>query len=74
MGFDYGKLRGRIIEKYGSCRAFGAAMGHSGVWVSTRLNNVVPWSTDEIKDACAPDKLDIAPAEIPAYFFTPKFR
>ena len=74
MGMDYSKLRGRIIEKYGSCKAFGAAMGHSSVWVSTRLNNVVPWSTDEIRTACAPDKLDISPADIPAYFFTPLFR
>lgn len=74
MPFDYSKLRGRIIEKYGSCKAFGAAMGRSKVWVSTRLNNVVPWSTDEITEACEPEKLDIAPEDIPTYFFTPKFR
>lgn len=74
MGFDFSKLRGRIIEKYGSCRAFGVAMGRSPVWVSTRLNNVVPWSADEIAQASAPDKLDIAPEAIPEYFFTPKFR
>jgi len=73
MAFDYSKLRGRIIEKYGSCQAFGVAMGRSKVWVSTRLNNVVAWSTDEITEACEPEKLDIAPEEIPVYFFTPKF-
>ena len=74
MGFDFRKLRGLIVEKYGTCKAFGAAMGHSSVWVSTRLNNVVPWSSDEIAEACKPEKLDIAPEEIPDYFFTPKFR
>ena len=74
MGFDFLKLRGRIIEKYGSCKAFGAAMGRSGVWVSTRLNNVVPWSSAEIAEVCKPDCLDIAPEDIPAYFFTPLFR
>ena len=74
MAFDFGKLRGRIIDKYGSCKAFGVAMGRSKVWVSTRLNNVVPWSSDEIVEACKPERLDIAPEEIATYFFTPKVR
>lgn len=73
MKFDYSKLRGRIVEKFGSCTKFAASMGKSKVWVSHRLNNVVPWSTDEIAEACKPERLDIAPEEYSCYFFTPKF-
>lgn len=71
MAFNFSKLRGRIVEKYGSCGRFAAAMGHSKVWLSSRLNNVVPWRADEIRDAAA--LLDIAPEEIPKFFLTPKF-
>lgn len=73
MPFDFSKLRGRIVEKFGTCGNFATTMGKSKVWVSTRLNNVVPWSSDEIAEVCKPEKLDIAPEEIPDYFFTPKF-
>lgn len=73
MKFDFSKLRGRIVEKFGTCAKFAASMGRSKVWVSTRLNNVVPWSADEIAEACKPERLDIAQEDIPYYFFTPKF-
>lgn len=71
MDFDYSKLRGRIVEKFGSCARFAAAMGRSKVWLSSRLNNVVPWRAEEMREAAA--LLDITPEEIPAYFLTPKF-
>lgn len=71
MAFDFSKLRGRIVEKFGSCARFAAAMGHSKVWLSSRLNNVVPWKAEEMREAAA--LLGIAPEDIPAYFFTPKF-
>jgi hypothetical protein len=74
MPFDFSKLRGRIVERFGTCGNFAAAAGKTAQWVSTRLNNVVPWSADEIKAVCEPDLLDICPEDIPAYFFTPKFR
>ena len=74
MPFDFSKLRGRIVEKFGTCERFAGAMGKSKGWVSTRLNNVVPWGADEIKRACEPDLLDIPAESIPAYFFTPEFR
>lgn len=74
MQFDFGRLRGRIIEKFGSCAAFAESIGRSSVWLSNRLNNVVHWASDEIAEVCKPDRLDIPPEEIPAYFFTPKFR
>lgn len=74
MEFDFSKLRGRIVEKFGTCANFAEAIGKSSVWVSNRLNNIVFWSTDEIRDVCLPHVLDIPKDEIPAYFFTPKFR
>ncbi len=74
MPFDFSKLRGRIIEKYGTCEKFATAMGKSKTWISTRLNNAIPWSTDEIREVCDPRLLDIPADEIHVYFFTPKFR
>lgn len=71
MAFNFSKLRGLIVEKYGSCDKFAAAMGHSKVWLSSRLNNVVPWRASEIREAAA--LLGIAPEEIHVYFLTQKF-
>lgn len=71
MAFDFRKLRGRIIEKYGSCDKFAAAMGRSKVWLSSRLNNIVQWRAEEMREAAA--LLDIDPEEIPRYFLVPKF-
>ena len=71
MAFDFSKLRGRIVEKYGSCDRFATAMGRSKVWLSSRLNNIVQWRGEEMKEAAA--LLDIAPEDIPLYFLTPKF-
>ena len=66
MAFDFSKLRGRIVEKYGTCDRFAAAMGHSKVWLSSRLNNVVQWRSQEMREAAR--LLDIPAGEIPAYF------
>lgn len=74
MPFDFNKLRGRIVEKFGTCTNFAISLGKSKVWVSTRLNNVVPWSGAEIAQVCKADCLDIPAEEIPTYFFTPLFR
>lgn len=70
MIFDFSRLRGRIVEKYGTCDSFAAAMNHSKVWLSSRLNNLVQWRADEMRAAAA--LLDIPPEEIPAYFLNPK--
>jgi hypothetical protein len=67
MPFDFSRLRGRIVEKFGTCEAFAARMGRSKGWISTRLNNVVPWGSDEIKEAA--DLLGIPSEEIHEYFF-----
>lgn len=70
MAFDFRRLRGRIVEKFGSCDRFAAAMGRSKVWMSSRLNNVVQWRAEEMREAAA--LLEIPAEEIPAYFLTPK--
>lgn len=72
MAFDFSRLRGRITEKYGTCEGFARAMHRSKRWLSARLNNTIHWQADDIHRAC--ELLGIPAAEIPAYFFVPKFR
>lgn len=72
MAFEYSKLQGLIIEKFGTRSAFAEALGWSDSKLSARLNNVVPFSTVEINQACT--LLSIADEDIAAYFFTPKVR
>ena len=72
--FDLSKLRGRIIEKYGTCAAFAAAVGLPESALSNRLNNKVPIDAEEIILWSRPDVLDISPEEIHVYFLTPKVR
>lgn len=74
MAFDYSKLRGRIIEKYGTRKAFAAAAGFSEPALSARLNNLVPFKTGEIMKICAPELLDIPAQEVTDYFFKPEVR
>lgn len=71
MRFDFSRLRGRIIEKFGSCEAFAAAMGRSKVWLSSRLNNAVQWRSAEIRQAA--ELLEIPEEEIPRFFLVRKF-
>lgn len=72
MRFDFSKLRGRIVEMYGTNASFAEAMGQSKAWLSVRINNVVHWAADDIMKAC--ELLHIPAEEIPIYFFTPEFR
>lgn len=72
MEFDFSKLIGRIVERYGTRSAFAADNGYSESAVSYRLNNKIPFDADEIYRLCLPEKLDIQPEDIPTYFFTPK--
>lgn len=71
MVFDFSRLRGRIVERYGSCDRFAAAMGRSKVWLSSRLNNAVSWRGPEIREAA--ELLGIPPEEIPSFFLNQKF-
>lgn len=70
--FDYSKLIGRIIEKFGSRRAFADAYGVSENTMSRKLSQKMKITTDDIIAWIAPNFLDIPVEEIPAYFFTKK--
>lgn len=72
MPMDYSKLKGRIIEKYGTRTAFADAIGMTMESLSRRLNNGANFKADEYIKAC--DLLDIPPKEMHLYFFTPKLR
>ena len=74
MEFDFSKLEGRIIEKFGTRAAFGEAAELSPPALSGRLNNKTSWSCDDIYHVCQPHILDIPPYQIGMYFFTPKVR
>lgn len=70
MPFNHDKLRGRITEKFGGQASFARHINWAESALSNRLNNKVNFDDDEIYLFCLPENLDIAPAEIPAYFFT----
>lgn len=70
MSFSFAKLRGRIIEKYGSQTAFVKAFGVSENTFSQKMNNKVRFSGDDILRII--ELLDIPKNEIGEYFFTEK--
>ena len=72
--FDFSKLRGRIVEKFGTCAAFAAAVGLPESAISNRLNNRVQIDAEEIILWSRPEILDIPAEEIHVYFLTPKVR
>ena len=67
--FDYSKLIGRIIEKFGTRRAFAEALGISENAMSQKLTGKMAITTDDIKKWCLPEFLDIPCDEIGVYFF-----
>ena len=72
MAFDYSKLRGRIREVFSTQKAFADALGMSTVSLSSKLNNRVEFSQEEINKSCV--LLNIEAANIPVYFFTVKVK
>lgn len=63
----YRKLRGRIVEYYGTIQAFAAALGISREMASRYLNGKAKFSTDVMdRWACI---LYIGRSEYPDYFF-----
>lgn len=72
MKFDFSKLLGRIIEKYGTRSAFATAMGMADSALHNRLTNKIHFDAEEICLAC--ELLDIDAQDIPVYFFTPEVR
>jgi len=70
MAMDYSKLRGRIVEKFGSMRAFSTALGTQVQQVSRKINSDVGFTKEDIFRWC--ELLDIQTEEIGIYFFTLK--
>lgn len=70
--FDYSKLIGRIIEKFGSRKAFAEACGFSENTISKKLSGKMGITTNDILNWCSPELLDIASSDIPEYFFVLK--
>ena len=64
----YAKLRGRIVEKFGTIGKFGEAVGLSGVSMSKKLTGSTGFSQADIIRWC--ELLDIDLADVGAYFFT----
>jgi hypothetical protein len=67
---SYAKLRGRIIEKFGSQGAFAAAMEWREALLSAKLNNKSEWAFAEVMKAC--ELLEIPLSEAHLYFFCTK--
>lgn len=70
MEYDYSKLRGRIIEKFGTIGNFQKHLDVSNVVVSKKMNNRVRLSHDDITQWA--DLLEIPLEQIGVYFFTRK--
>ena len=67
MQYDYAKLKGRIIEKCGTQKAFAQAENISENSLSAKLGNKREWTQDEIRKGV--EILEISPEEIGQYFF-----
>lgn len=68
MPYDYSKLRGRIVEKFGNGKNFSKEIGLSERSLSLKMNGKISWKQSEIVKAC--EILCIEQLDIPAYFFT----
>ena len=71
-GFNYKKLKDRIISKYGSMTAFASAAGCTTASVSLNLSGKNQFSQTNIVQWCG--LLDISEKDIPPYFFVSKVK
>ena len=69
MSFNYSKLEGRIVEKFGSRRAFAEAYAVSENTMSRKLNGKSAISTSDIIRMSSEDFLDIPAEMYHEYFF-----
>lgn len=67
MALIYNKLRGKIVEKFGTQGDFAEFLHVSEVTVSKKLNGKVQFDQDDIISWC--DALDIPILEAGNYFF-----
>ncbi|MFR0778592.1 MAG: DUF739 family protein [Zhenhengia sp.] len=70
MAFDYSKLRGKIVEKYGTQCLFAKALGVSERTLSLKLNGRIYFTQIEIKRIL--ELLDVDSNCVNTYFFTEK--
>lgn len=66
MAFDYNKLRGRIVEKYGSQIQFTKAMNWSERTLSQKMNGKISWKQTDICKAIS--LLGLSASDIQEYF------
>lgn len=65
-----GKLRGKIIEKFGTYKAFAEALGVDSAAVSQKLNNIVGITQDDVIKWSKVLELELE--EIGPIFFAPE--
>lgn len=68
MAYRYDKLRGRIVEKFGSQSNFAKALETTTITVSNRMTGKTGFSQEDIE--LWSQMLDIEQSEYGAYFFT----
>ena len=66
--YDYSKLRGRIVEVFGTQKEFAKAFGKTPQTISCKLSGLAEFTQDDITTIV--DLLHINPSEIHIYFFT----
>lgn len=67
MQYNYLKLKGKIVEKFGTVSGYAEAMGISKGTASMKLSGKVGFSRDDIEKSMK--LLDISADEISDYFF-----
>lgn len=67
MSFDYSKLRGKIIEKYGSQMKFAKEIGITNETLSRKMQGKSYFRQDEIYKIS--NLLGIAREQVDSYFF-----
>lgn len=70
MKYDHSKLRGRIIEKYGTVRAICKELETTETAMSNKLNNRHAFRVNDIERLI--NLLYIDRSKIGEYFFTPQ--
>lgn len=70
MAFDYSKLRGKIVEVFGTQSACAKRLNVSERTLSLKLNGRIFFSQDDILRLS--DALGLTECDIPIYFFTQK--
>ncbi|KXT62338.1 DUF739 family protein [Lactococcus sp. DD01] len=67
---DYSKLKGRIVEKFGTQQNFSQELGLSQRALSGKLNDKISWKQKEIEKAAT--LLEVDDDKIGSYFFSKK--